>query len=33
MIAKDQKLSVGVDMTYGDDEVEFYVQIGDWLAN
>lgn len=33
MIAKDQKLNVGVDMTYGDDEVEFYVQIGDWLAN
>ena len=33
MIAKDQKLSVGVDMTYGDDEIEFYVQIGDWLAN
>jgi hypothetical protein len=32
-IAKDQKLNIGVDITFGDDEVNLYVQIGDWLGN
>ncbi len=33
MINREQKLNVGVDITYGENEVEFYVQIGDWLGN
>jgi hypothetical protein len=33
MIAREQKLSIGLDVTYGDDRVELYVQIGDWLAD
>jgi hypothetical protein len=32
-IAEDQNLRVGFDITLGDDEVNLYVQIGDWLAN
>jgi hypothetical protein len=33
MIVEEQKLNIGIDITYGDDKVEVYVQIGDWLAN
>lgn len=33
LIAEKQKLNIGLDITYGDDKVEFYIQIGDWFAN
>jgi hypothetical protein len=32
MVNQEQKLAVGFDITYGDHQVEFYVQIGDWLT-
>jgi hypothetical protein len=33
MIVEDQKLNIGIDVTYADGETEIYVQIGDWFAN
>ncbi len=35
MLVEDQKLSIGLDMAYTDDDSEFsiYFQVGDWLAN
>jgi hypothetical protein len=33
MIAREKKLNIGVDITYGDGEYGFYVQIGDAFAN
>jgi hypothetical protein len=33
LIAEKQKLSIGIDVTYGDEQVEFYIQIGDWMSN
>jgi hypothetical protein len=32
MVNQEQKLAVGFDITYGDHQIEFYVQIGDWLT-
>lgn len=32
-IKEKEKLNIGVDVTYGDGNVEFYVVVGDWLAN
>lgn len=32
-IKEKEKLNIGVDVTTGDGQVEFYVVIGDWLAN
>ena len=32
-IKEKEKLNIGVDITYGDGQVEFYVVVGDWLAN
>ena len=33
IITKKRKLSVGLDVAFGDDEVILYVMVGDWLAN
>jgi hypothetical protein len=33
VIAREKKLNIGVDITYGDGEYGFYVQIGDAFAN
>jgi hypothetical protein len=33
LIAGKQKLKLGIDVAYGNDEVSFYVVVGDWLAN
>ncbi len=32
-IKEKEKLNIGADMTYGDGQFEFYVVVGDWLAN
>ncbi|MEA3437754.1 MAG: hypothetical protein U9R43_14890, partial [Thermodesulfobacteriota bacterium] len=32
MLNEKQRLAVGIDITYGGDRIEFYVQIGDWLT-
>lgn len=32
LVAKAQNLNVGVDITYGAGEANFYVQIGDWFG-
>ena len=32
LVAKAQNLNVGVDLTYGEGETNFYVQIGDWFG-
>lgn len=32
-IGGDHKLNIGIDVTYADDQVEVYFQVGDWLAN
>lgn len=35
MLVEDQKLSVGIDLAYGDGDTDIsvYFQVGDWLAN
>ena len=32
MLNEKQRLAVGIDITYGGNRIEFYVQIGDWLT-
>lgn len=33
MIDEERKLSIGIDVAYGDDDTVVYIQVGDWLAN
>ena len=32
MINRDQRLTIGIDITHADDETEFYIMVGDIMA-
>ena len=32
-IGGDHQLNIGIDVTYADDQIEVYFQVGDWLSN